>query len=52
VDAACIHLKFLKLAKKGCDPIVCWKHNWAECPLEVLELSKLVELPLVGQLKN
>ena len=27
---------------KGCDMIVCWKHNWPECPLEVLELSKLV----------
>jgi hypothetical protein len=26
----------------GCDMIVCWKHNWPECPLEVLELSKLV----------
>jgi hypothetical protein len=25
-----------------CDMIVCWKHNWPECPLEVLELSKLV----------
>jgi hypothetical protein len=24
------------------DMIVCWKHNWPECPLEVLELSKLV----------
>jgi hypothetical protein len=23
-----------------CDIIVCWKHNWPECPLEVLELSK------------
>jgi hypothetical protein len=22
--------------------IVRWKHNWLECPLEVLELSKLV----------
>jgi hypothetical protein len=22
--------------------IICWKHNWPECPLEVLELSKLV----------
>ena len=22
--------------------IVCWKHNWPECPLEVLELSKFV----------
>jgi hypothetical protein len=24
----------------GCDAIVCWKHNWKECPLEVIELSK------------
>ena len=23
-----------------CDIIVCWKHNWPECPLEVIELSK------------
>jgi hypothetical protein len=27
---------------KGCDMIVCWKHNWPECPLEVVELSKFV----------
>jgi hypothetical protein len=24
----------------GCDLIVCWEHNWPECPLEVLELRK------------
>ncbi len=24
---------------KECDLIVCWKHNWPECPVEVLELS-------------
>jgi hypothetical protein len=23
---------------KKCDLIVCWKHNWPECPLEVIEL--------------
>jgi len=23
-----------------CDLIVCWTHNWPECPLEVIELSK------------
>jgi hypothetical protein len=23
-----------------CDLIVCWTHNWPECPLEVLELEK------------
>ncbi len=28
--------------RHGCDLIVCWKHNWAGCPVEVLELSKLV----------
>ena len=26
---------------KECDLIVCWKHNWPECPLEVLELSTM-----------
>lgn len=30
--------------KNGCDMIVCWKHNWPECPknIEVLELSRFV----------
>ena len=27
-------------AASECDLIICWKHNWPECPLEVLELSK------------
>ena len=26
----------------GCDLIVCWEHNWPECPIEVLELRSLV----------
>jgi hypothetical protein len=28
---------------KGCDMIVCWRHNWKECPaeIEVVELSRL-----------
>jgi Homing endonuclease associated repeat len=25
-----------------CDLIVCWSHNWKECPVEVLELRKVV----------
>lgn len=25
----------------GCDLIVCWIHNWPECPVEVVELSKV-----------
>lgn len=31
--------------KDGCDMIICWRHNWPECPpnLEVLELSKALE---------
>lgn len=30
--------------KDGCDLIVCWIHNWPECPanLEVIELRKIV----------
>jgi hypothetical protein len=27
---------------KGCDVIVCWEHNWPECPIEVIELKSLV----------
>jgi hypothetical protein len=26
----------------GCDIIVCWEHNWPECPLEVVELKKAI----------
>lgn len=26
----------------GCDLIVCWEHDWAECPLEVLELRRVI----------
>jgi hypothetical protein len=25
-----------------CDMIVCWEHNWPECPLEVLELKSVM----------
>ena len=30
---------------EGCDIIVCWRHNWTECPehLEVLELSQVIQ---------
>jgi len=27
----------------GCDLIVCWEHDWKECPLEVLELKKVIK---------
>src|SRR5574341_2004066 len=29
----------------GCDVIVCWHHNWSECPahLEVVELKSVIK---------
>ena len=26
-----------------CDLIVCWEHDWPDCPLEVLELRQVVK---------
>lgn len=26
-----------------CDLVVCWTHNWMDCPIEVIELSKAVK---------
>ncbi len=28
----------------GCDLIVCWRHNWAECPVEVIELQNVEQI--------
>ena len=32
-------------AFNGCDVIVCWRHNWPDCPpqIEILELSSLIK---------
>ncbi|MSR71422.1 MAG: hypothetical protein EXS50_01980 [Candidatus Taylorbacteria bacterium] len=27
---------------KGCDLVICWEHDWKECPIEVLELKGLI----------
>ncbi|MCL4506104.1 MAG: hypothetical protein M1140_08800 [Chloroflexi bacterium] len=27
----------------ACDLIVCWEHNWLECPLEVVELRRILD---------
>jgi hypothetical protein len=35
---------------KGCDLIVCWEHNWPECPLEVVELRK--EIARIAKIAN
>ncbi|HEY7404769.1 MAG TPA: hypothetical protein VIB39_14695 [Candidatus Angelobacter sp.] len=29
----------------ACDLIVCWRHNWPECPLEVIELRSVLGDP-------
>ncbi len=36
--------------EKGCGLIICWKHNWPGCPLEVLELEKVVNELAAGLL--
>ena len=33
----------------GCDLIVCWFDNWPECPVEVLELSSVLENREIGK---
>jgi hypothetical protein len=27
----------------GCDLIVCWRHDWSDCPIEVLELQQAIK---------
>jgi hypothetical protein len=27
----------------GCDLIVCWEHDWVDCPLEVVELRRVID---------
>lgn len=27
----------------ACDVLVCWEHNWSDCPIEVLELRAAIE---------
>lgn len=37
-----------------CDLIVCWSHNWVDCPLEVLELKSVVsgKLTVIGTMEG
>ena len=28
---------------QGCDLIVCWEHDWTDCPLEVIELRSVID---------
>jgi hypothetical protein len=32
-----------------CDIIVCWIHNWKECPLEVIELKTVMQSPKIQE---
>lgn len=36
------HFKVHKHDPKECDIIVCWEHDWKDCPLEVIELRKKI----------
>lgn len=38
------NFKLHKHPVEGCDMIVCWRHNWSGCPLEVVELAEFVPL--------
>jgi hypothetical protein len=33
----------------GCDLIVCWEHNWHDCPLEVIELREELKRGTVAE---
>ncbi len=35
--------KIHKHDPKECDIIVCWEHDWKECPLEVIELKSEIQ---------
>ena len=34
---------------EDCDVIVCWTHNWQDCPLDVVELRSVVAVGFAGQ---
>jgi hypothetical protein len=36
----------------GCDMIVCWIHNWPECPLEVVELREIARIAGIAKIGN
>jgi hypothetical protein len=40
--------------KNGCDMIICWRHNWRDCPanIEVLELNKVLHKVLNDGVHN
>lgn len=37
------HFKLHKHPPEECDVIVCWEHDWKECPIEVIELRNVLK---------
>ena len=37
---------------KICDLIVCWEHNWIDCPVEVVEVGKSLMILMVKASNN
>ncbi len=35
---------------KGCDLIVCWEHNWVDCPVEVIELKEIAKIARIAKI--
>lgn len=35
-----------------CDIIICWKHDWKDCPLEVIDLASFVPFVSSNKLQN
>lgn len=36
------YFKVHKHDPKECDIIVCWEHDWKDCPLEIIELKSII----------
>ncbi|MDD3632353.1 MAG: winged helix-turn-helix domain-containing protein [Candidatus Syntrophosphaera sp.] len=37
------HFKIHKHDPSECDLIVCWEHDWKECPIDVIELKSVIQ---------
>lgn len=37
------HFRDHKHNSNDCDIIVCWEHDWPECPIEVIELKEIIK---------
>lgn len=37
------HVRKKKHAQTKCDYVICWEHDWATCPIEVIELKSVLK---------